>query len=841
MSEILNGIALIATETKKALLADIQYLEPYASAAFNRKMKSIVKPGFYEGFMPALAGGMDISITSGGGDEIGAASVDVGISQISIHQLDDVILTIPAGATTLVVLEGNYQFGVKTNQVDNSSPFSACGIFLADASYSLADNQLEVCRLIVPPGAKELSWSMVDMSHRRNRTVGVELSDEIDLDNSFIAASAAAVKKAVEAAKQFTEKAIDDLNLDQRFGEKAPIFSPEFTGSPLAPTPQKSDSSQKIATTAFVKAAITALVDSSPEALDTLSELAAALGNDPNFATTMTNLLATKAPLASPALTGTPTAPTADQSVSNTQLATTAFVKAAITALVGASPSSMDTLEEIATALGNDPNFATTMTNLLAAKAPLASPALTGTPTAPTPAKTDNTTKLATTGHVKQVVADYAPLASPALSGKPTAPTALQTSNDTQLATTAFVKAAITALVDSSPAALDTLSELAAALGNDPNFATTMTNLLAAKAPLASPALTGTPTAPTPAKTDNTTKLATTGHVKQVVADYAPLASPALSGKPTAPTALQTSNDTQLATTAFVKAAITALVDSSPAALDTLSELAAALGNDPNFATTMTNLLATKAPLASPALTGTPTAPTASQTVNNTQLATTAFVKTAVAALLASPTFTGTPTAPTASQSVNNTQIATTAFVKAAIASLVDSSPAALDTLNELAAALNDDPNFASTMATELSKKMDKDANGGDIPNVAQFLINLGLKSAAKRDVGTGSGQIPDMSAFEYVGNVVAGYVKLPNGFKLQWLETPANVNAGTTSAGYWAYPFTTCLFAIAVPAAFSANVIAGNVVAGNFSGTAVEIHNWGQIAAPARIIGIGR
>jgi len=728
MSEILNGIALIATETKKALLADIQYLEPYASAAFNRKMKSIVKPGFYEGFMPALAGGMDISITSGGGDEIGAASVDVGISQISIHQLDDVILTIPAGATTLVVLEGNYQFGVKTNQVDNSSPFSACGIFLADASYSLADNQLEVCRLIVPPGAKELSWSMVDMSHRRNRTVGVELSDEIDLDNSFIAASAAAVKKAVEAAKQFTEKAIDDLNLDQRFGEKAPIFSPEFTGSPLAPTPQKSDSSQKIATTAFVKAAITALVDSSPEALDTLSELAAALGNDPNFATTMTNLLATKAPLASPALTGTPTAPTADQSVSNTQLATTAFVKAAITALVGASPSSMDTLEEIATALGNDPNFATTMTNLLAAKAPLASPALTGTPTAPTPAKTDNTTKLATTGHVKQVVADYAPLASPALSGKPTAPTALQTSNDTQLATTAFVKAAITALVDSSPAALDTLSELAAALGNDPNFATTMTNLLA-----------------------------------------------------------------------------------------------------------------TKAPLASPALTGTPTAPTASQTVNNTQLATTAFVKTAVAALLASPTFTGTPTAPTASQSVNNTQIATTAFVKAAIASLVDSSPAALDTLNELAAALNDDPNFASTMATELSKKMDKDANGGDIPNVAQFLINLGLKSAAKRDVGTGSGQIPDMSAFEYVGNVVAGYVKLPNGFKLQWLETPANVNAGTTSAGYWAYPFTTCLFAIAVPAAFSANVIAGNVVAGNFSGTAVEIHNWGQIAAPARIIGIGR
>ena len=78
----------------------------------------------------------------------------------------------------------------------------------------------------------------------------------------------------------------------------------------------------------------------------------------------------------------------------------------------------------------------------------------------------------------------YAPKASPALTGKPTAPTAAQTANDTQLANTAFVKAAIAALVASSPEALDTLNELAAALGNDPNFATTMTNALAGKQPL---------------------------------------------------------------------------------------------------------------------------------------------------------------------------------------------------------------------------------------------------------------------------------------------------------------------------------------------------------------------
>ncbi|MGM3168946.1 gp53-like domain-containing protein [Dickeya chrysanthemi] len=172
--------------------------------------------------------------------------------------------------------------------------------------------------------------------------------------------------------------------------------------------------------------------------------------------------------------------------------------------------------------------------------------------------------------------------------------------------------------------------------GNALNQHATAANPHPQYAPLASPALTGVPTAPTAVKTDNSTKLATTGYVKTVVADYAPLASPALTGTPTAPTAEQTVNNTQLATTAFVKAAMAALVASSPATLDTLNELAAALGNDPNFATTITNALALKAPLASPAFTGTPTAPTAEQTVNNTQLATTAFVKAATTSVMAS-------------------------------------------------------------------------------------------------------------------------------------------------------------------------------------------------------------
>lgn len=78
---------------------------------------------------------------------------------------------------------------------------------------------------------------------------------------------------------------------------KADLNSPVFTGTPAAPTAAEGDKSQQIANTEFVMRAIAALVGSSPEALDTLNELAQALGNDPNFATTVTNALASKQPL----------------------------------------------------------------------------------------------------------------------------------------------------------------------------------------------------------------------------------------------------------------------------------------------------------------------------------------------------------------------------------------------------------------------------------------------------------------------------------------------------------------------------------------------------------------
>ena len=85
----------------------------------------------------------------------------------------------------------------------------------------------------------------------------------------------------------------------------------------------------------------------------------------------------------------------------------------------------------------------------------------------------------------------YAPLASPALTGVPTAPTAAANTNTTQVATTAYVQTELTDLLNGAPGALDTLNELASALGNDANYSTTITTALAGKLPLAGGTMTG--------------------------------------------------------------------------------------------------------------------------------------------------------------------------------------------------------------------------------------------------------------------------------------------------------------------------------------------------------------
>ncbi|WP_165467568.1 phage tail-collar fiber domain-containing protein [Escherichia coli] len=194
----------------------------------------------------------------------------------------------------------------------------------------------------------------------------------LKIDPAVVLATRKYVDDKVLELKVFVDdKMAKHLAAPDPHSQYAPKESPTLTGTPKAPTPAEGNNTTQIATTAFVQAALMALINGAPATLDTMKEIAAAINNDPKFSTTINNALALKAPLLSPALTGTPTAPTAAQSVNNTQIATTAFVKSAIAAMVGSAPAALDTLNELAAALGNDPNFATTMLNALAGKQPL--------------------------------------------------------------------------------------------------------------------------------------------------------------------------------------------------------------------------------------------------------------------------------------------------------------------------------------------------------------------------------------------------------------------------------------------------------------------------------------
>ena len=118
-----------------------------------------------------------------------------------------------------------------------------------------------------------------------------------------------------------------------------------------------------------------------------------------------------------------------------------------------------------------------------------------------------------------------------------------------------------------------------------------------------------------------------------------------------------------------------------------------------------------------------------------TQASLSSYLTTATAsstyAPLASPTLTGTPAAPTATAGTNTTQIATTAYVTTAISNLVNGAGAALDTLQELAAALGNDSNFSTTITTSIGTKLTKSSNLSDLTDASAARTNLGLGSIA--------------------------------------------------------------------------------------------------------------
>jgi hypothetical protein len=289
-----------------------------------------------------------------------------------------------------------------------------------------------------------------------------------------------------------------------------------LTGTPTAPTVALHNSSTAIATTAYVQNELSSLPTAPVTSFN---------GRTGDVVLTTADITgAGGAPELSPALTGTPTAPTAAVGTNTTQLATTAFVDAAIGAL-GSTVQSFNSRTGAVTLIGNDISAA--------GGALLAGPAFTGVPTAPTATVGTATTQLATTAFVHAAIAAIAagvtsfntrtgvvtlttaditgaggaPIASPNFSGAPTAPTAPQTSNDTTVATTAYVRAAL--------AAGNVVS-----WNGRTGAVTLQANDLSAVggALLAGPAFSGAPTAPTAVAGTSTTQLATTAFVAAALA-----------------------------------------------------------------------------------------------------------------------------------------------------------------------------------------------------------------------------------------------------------------------------------------------------------------------------------
>lgn len=229
------------------------------------------------------------------------------------------------------------------------------------------------------------------------------------------------------------------------------------------------------------------------------------------------------------------------------------------------------------------------------------------------------------------------------------------------------------------------------------------------------------------------------------------------------------------------------------------------------------------------------------------------------------PTFTGEPKAPTPAAGNNTTRIATTAFVQAAITALINGAPATLDTLKEIAAAINNDPKFSTTINNALSGKqpldetlthlsgkdvagllaylglgetinkasgaMQKSANGADISDVSAFRNALQLGTAATRDVGAdNASKLLDLDSFRSMmsGN---GYIYIPciattgNPVKLmlQWGTVATQKGADAGYALPFAFPYAG-LFATGNRGTSGYNAAMNVRIA---SRTHISIQNW--------------
>ena len=336
-----------------------------------------------------------------------------------------------------------------------------------------------------------------------------------------------------------------------------------------------------------VAAAVAALVDSAPGTLDTLNELAAAINDDANAFTTLQTAIAAVQTDVDGNEADADAAIAAVQADVDQNEADADAAIAAVQADVDQNESDADAaIAAVQADVDQNESDSDAADAALSARLDvLEADPTTATAVAAVQADVDQNE-----ADADAAIALKADIASPTFTGTPAAPTAGAGTNTTQLATTAFVTTAVANVIDSAPGALDTLNELAAALGDDANFSTTITNSIAAvQADVDQNEVDGD--AADSALSGRLDTLEADPTTASAVALKANIASPALTGTPTAPTAAADTNTTQIATTAYVQTELTALVGDAPAGLDTLGEIADALNDDINGLTNVTTLV----------------------------------------------------------------------------------------------------------------------------------------------------------------------------------------------------------------------------------------------------------
>lgn len=402
----------------------------------------------------------------------------------------------------------------------------------------------------------------------------------------------------------------------------------------------------------YVDTAISNLIDSAPGTLNTLNEIATLLQSTESFVDSLNTTLGTKAPSANPTFTGTPAGPTASVGTNTTQLSTTAFVQNELsdvrTRLTAAEvdvddlQSRMSVVEPIVSSHTSSLTSLTSTSTSHGTTLASHASSLTSLGNRVTDAEGEilslEASSTSVSGYVSTLQTDVSALQT-TVGGHTTSLSSLNTTVSGHTTSLSTLSTGLSTLQTNSASYM---TETDGRLSSIDSSISSLTSSVNAKASIASPSFTGTPTVPTPIDTSVnqatnvqyvlnaiTSALSSLDLSSLNLSIYALLASPSFTGTPTVPTATTSTSTTQVASTAFVQNVV----------------------NDR---------------LTNPTLTGTVTIPTPAAESDTTVATTTAWVRNFALGLasLVSPSFTGFPTAPTPATNSNSTLLATTAFVQ---------------------------------------------------------------------------------------------------------------------------------------------------------------------------------